>query len=321
MYDMITIGDIKLDAFLSLDDAKKHIRLKGSKLEIDNGEKISVRLDDQQTAGSAPNVATALARMEFNTAVLAEMGQDQTYLMAQRDLTNEGVDTRYITPHKNTQSAYSAVLNIEGEKTILASYTSLSYKLPKKLSTKWLFMSEMGTGYEKLYKQIIKHLKKSKTKLGFNPGNQQIAEKKQVLYDLIANTTVLFVNVEEGQRIVGSKRIGIKGLAKKLFALGPSEVIITDGRRGSYGFDGKTLYQCPMFPGPRVEATGAGDSFAAAYLGARMHGEEMREGLKWGAVNSAEVVLHVGPTPGLLKHTQIQSRLRKNKDFAVSVIS
>lgn len=320
MYDMVSIGDIKLDAFLSLDQAKKHIQLKNEKLVISNGEKISVRLDDQQTAGSAPNVATALARMGLKTAVVAQMGQDQTYLMAQRDLGREGVDTSHITPHPGKQSAYSAVLNFEGEKTILASYTSMAAKLPKGLKTKWLFMSEMGTGYAKLYKQVIRHLKKTDTKLGFNPGNQQIAELKPVLFELIAQTSVLFVNVEEGQRIAKSKRLKIKGLAKKLHAMGPEEVIITDGRRGSYGYDGEILYQLPMFPGPRIEATGAGDSFAAAYLGARMHGEPMAEGLKWGAVNSAEVVLHVGPTPGLLKDTQIKSRLRKNKSFEAQTI-
>ncbi len=315
MYDLITIGDVKLDAFLLLDGAKSQIKLSGKKLHIDNGEKISVKLQGQQTAGTAPNVATALARMGLKTAVISHMGQDQTYLMAERDLARERVDTCYITPHEGVQSAYSAVLNLKGEKTILASYIDMPYTLPKRLSTKWLFLSEMGTGYEKLYRQVISHTKKHKTQLAFNPGNQQIAELKPVLYDLIAATQILFVNVEEGQRLVGNTRIGIKSLATKLLNLGPKEIVITDGRRGSYGYDGIALWRLSMFPGPRVEATGAGDSFAAACLGARLHGHDLPTALSWGAVNSAQVVQHVGPTTGLLRHTQIISRLKKRPSF------
>jgi sugar/nucleoside kinase (ribokinase family) len=181
-------------------------------------------------------------------------------------------------------------------------------------------MSEMGSGYEALYKQLISHIKKTGTKLGFNPGNKQIAERKQGLYDLIKHTEVLIVNVEEGQRIARTKTKDIKTLAKKLYKLGPKELIITDGRNGSYAFDGTRLYQSDIYPGPRVEATGAGDSFAAAYIGARMYGKSIEEGLRWGSVNSAEVVLHIGPTPGLLRKGQIEHRLRKVKNFKPKII-
>jgi sugar/nucleoside kinase (ribokinase family) len=315
MYDLVSIGDVKLDVFISLDQCLHKCNLKEKKVSFDFSEKISVQVLDQQTAGSAPNVATALSRMNFKTAVISNMGQDQTYLQAQRDLSSEGVDIRFITPHKGINSAYSAVLTLQGEKTILASYILKQYKLPKRLATKWMFVSEMGNGYDKLFRQVIKFMKKGNTKLALNPGNQQIADLKPELYDLIAVTDMLFVNVGEGREILKSKKIGVPQMAKRLFKMGPDEVIITDGRDGAYGYDGKTLWKLPIFPAKRVEATGAGDSFAAAYIGARLNGKGMEEGLMWGAVNSAEVVQHVGPVPGLLKHTQILSRLKKNKSF------
>lgn len=321
MYDLVTIGDIKLDVFISLDRCKEKCDMKESKITFLFGEKISIDVQDQQVAGSAPNVAVALTRLGKNSAIISNMGTDQTHAQAIEFLKKEGVETNYIKTHKGIQSAYSAVLNLQGEKTILVSYIEKKYSLPKGLKTNWIYMSEMGSGYEQLYKQLITHIKKTGTQLGFNPGNKQIAERKQALYDLIKHTQVLIVNVEEGQRIARTKTTDIKTLAKKLYKLGPKELIITDGRNGSYAFDGATLYQSDIYPGPRVEATGAGDSFAAAYIGARMYGKSMEEGLRWGSVNSAEVVLHIGPTPGLLRKGQIEHRLRKAKNFKPHIIA
>jgi ribokinase len=321
MYDLVSIGDIKLDVFISLNGCKNKCGVNKDKIFFDLGEKISTEVLDQQVAGSAPNVAIALARMDKRTAVISNMGDDLTHQLAIESLHGEGVATRYIKSHARTNSAYSAVLSIKGEKTILASYIKKTYSLPKGLKTKWLYMSEMGNGYEKVYEQLIKQIKKERTLLGFNPGNEQIMERKPVLYKLIKKTAILFVNVEEGQRIVGSSRIKIKSLAQKLFKLGPKETVITDGQRGAYAFDGTNLYFSPMFPGPRVEATGAGDSFAAAYIGARMHGLGMQGGLQWGSVNAASVVNVVGPTPGLLRHTQIKARLRKNPNYCSECIA
>ncbi len=321
MYDLVSIGDVKLDVFISLDQCKEKCSLAKKNVCLDFGDKISIDIQDQQIAGTAPNVATALSRMGKKTAVISHMGNDPTYARALVDLKREKVSTEFITPHKGMKSAFAAVLTLQGEKTILVSYIQRPYHLPKKLDTKWLYMSEMGNGYETIYHEVLKRIKKEKTLLGFNPGNEQIDELKPELYDLIRETKTLFVNVEEGQRIVQNKRLKISALIQALFKLGPTEVVVTDGRNGSYGFDGTNLFFCPIFPGPRIESTGAGDAFASGFIGARMHGHAMYDGLRWGSVNAASVVQVVGPVPGLLTHRQILTRLRENKSFVPNKLS
>lgn len=321
MFDLVTIGDIKLDAFLSLDRCKDKCDLRKMKIEFAFGEKISVDLLLQQIAGSAPNVATALARMHKRTAVISHMGDDQTYTVAIETLRKEKVETDFITSHKKTASAYSAVLSLQGEKTILASYLHKPLKLPRPFpQTKWVYLCEMGNAYEQTYRDLLKFLKADHVLLGYNPGNEQIRDRKNELFEMIARTNVLFVNVEEGETIVNNKRLGIKRLADQLFRLGPSEVVVTDGRKGSYGYNGTCLFFCPIFPGERIESTGAGDSFAAAYIGAKMNGASMEEALKWGSVNSASVVHEVGPTKGLLTQKQIQAKLKIVSDFNVKTL-
>ncbi|MEK7615070.1 MAG: PfkB family carbohydrate kinase, partial [Patescibacteria group bacterium] len=227
MFDLISIGDVKLDAFLSLDRCQDKCDLAGKKMEFQFGEKISVDLLDQQIAGSAPNVATALARLGKKSAVVSQMGKDLTYRLAMEELPKEKVETKFIKAHPGVRSAYSAVLNLQGEKTILASYVHKPFKLPVPFpQTRWLYLSEMGNSYEQLFLQLAKLLKKRHISFGFNPGNEQIQDAKPVLFELIAFCKVLFVNVEEGQALVKNRRLGIRALAERLFALGPSEVVI-----------------------------------------------------------------------------------------------
>ncbi len=322
MLDLITIGDVKLDTFLDLNRCKQKCDLAKKKIEFAFGEKITVDTLGQQIAGSAPNVATALARMGKKTAVISQMGNDFTYRLAMEHLPKEHVETKYIRSQKGLASASSVVLSLQGEKTILASYIHKPYKLPSPFpETKWLYLSEMGNSYEKLYEDVLKLLKKKHILLGFNPGNEQIRDQKPVLFQLIANCKTLFVNLEEGKALIHKPRLGLRALAAALFNLGPIEVVITDGRNGSYGFDGSQFLFCPIFPGERIESTGAGDSFAAAYLGAKMFGVSMSEAMRWGSVNSASVVHEIGPTKGLLSEKQIRARLKVHPQFQPTEIT
>jgi len=324
MLDIITIGDIKLDTFVVINDASVQCQLNTPECQlcIEYGAKIAVDIVDSQIAGSAPNVAIGLARMKKKTAVISITGEDGTREMALKQLKKESVSTEYIKKVRGEQSAYSVVLNFHGEKTILASQISHPYHLPTKLKkTKWVYVSEMGAGYETLFRELCTYKKKNpEVKIGFNPGHIQIKEHKKVLYSLIKCMEILFVNRQEAQDLTGSKSFEILHLATALFKLGPKIVVITDGKNGAYSFDGENLLFIPIFPGKRIEATGAGDSFAAGYLGAIIAGKENTMGLVWGSINSASVVGQIGPQAGLLSAGQIKSRLQKKKSYQAKIM-
>ena len=78
-YDLITIGDIKLDTFVVLDEANIscELRMPECKLCLDYGAKIDVDVVDSQIAGSAPNVAVGLARMKKRRRSFRSWGKTQ----------------------------------------------------------------------------------------------------------------------------------------------------------------------------------------------------------------------------------------------------
>ncbi|MEK7665279.1 MAG: carbohydrate kinase family protein [Patescibacteria group bacterium] len=319
MFDLITVGDIKLDTFVVLPEASIQCSLKMPECQIciDYGKKIPVEMVDAEIAGSAPNVARGLSRMGFKTGIVSVMGQDGTRKLAYEALKNDRVTTRFIAVHKEAKSSYSVVLNYHGERTIFAAHGDCPYTLPANLPTKWLYLSELGKGYERLFTQVARAIDRKHISLTFNPGAIQIRDRKRSLFELIKRSRLLFVNLGEAQALTKEQTTEPHRLTTALFKLGAKHVVITDGKNGAYSFDGKDTRHCPIFSGKLVEATGAGDAFATGFVGAILHKQSAVEALRWGSVNAASVIGFVGPTKGLLSHTQIRSRLKKNSKFKV----
>ena len=315
MLDLITIGDIKLDTFVTLPESKKaKLKKRENWLCLSYGAKIPVTDFEEQIAGSAPNVAVGLSRMGYKTAVYSVMGEDDTKDVALAKLKSENVSTEYIEAVKGLPSSYSAVLNYRNERTILASHQPHEYHLPKIKKPKWIYIGELGVRYKEMYKQVIKYIKADGVKLAINPGAIQLTEKDQILFDLIKETDLLIVNRSEAKVLANNtKKDNIEYLIHRLWKLGPNIVVVTDGVNGTYVFDGDKVSHCKIFPGKAKELTGAGDSFGAGFLGGLLAGKDVKEAVRWGNANAASVVQYVGPQPGLLTKAQINNRLKKYK--------
>jgi len=322
MYDLLTIGDIKLDTFIVIPNASVQCSLesKGCKLCIEYGKKIPVDSVRQQIAGSAPNVAIALAKMKQKTAVISVMGKDSTFVQAKAFLQANRVETRYIKINGHP-SSFAAVLNFKGESTQLVSHGDATFRLTARHpQSRWIHVAELGGGYEQLYKDLVKRAKQNGVHISLNPGEIQLKERKQELLGLLPYTHVLFLNRREARLLLKTKKNDIKFLASKLHELGPQYVVITDGKKGAYGFDGNKHVKVPMFPGKRKEATGTGDAFSSGFLGALMQKKSYEEALSWGAVNAASVVQYVGPTEGLLTRTQIKKQLKSKPRYKITAV-
>lgn len=318
MFDLFAIGDVKLDTFVLLNQASVQCQLKmpACLLCLEYGAKVDVEVVDAQIAGSAPNVATGLARAGYKTGVVSNMGVDSIREMALKHLAAEGVSAKFIHVVPGEASSSSVVLNYKGDRTILTSHIRKAYRFPKSLpKSKWLYVGEVGEGYEMLYRSVESHARKHEIRLALNPGSIQIKERRPVLMNLIAQTELLFVNKEEAQTLSGVKSIEAHHLAPALFKLGCKHVIITDGKNGSYHFDGNTIRFCPIYPGKLVETTGAGDAYASGFLAAFLAKKDAETAMKWGSINAASVVGKVGPSAGLLSSPQIHIHLRRTPHF------
>lgn len=324
MLDVLTIGDIKLDTFIMIPDASVMcgLRERNCKLCLEYGAKIPVEHSSSAVAGSAPNVAVGTARMGQRTAVVSVMGRDVTYDLAIKFLKKNQVETRFITAEEGRNSSFAAVLSFRGESTQLAVHGSADYRLPSPPpKTAWLHISELGSGYERIYREVVGLVRHSGVRVSFNPGSVQLKERKKELFLLIAASEVLFINRTEAIALLDlSPTTAMTTLLTKVYALGADDVVITDGADGAYAYDGKAAYFVPVFPCKSVETTGAGDAFASGYLGALLHKKSSNEALRWGSVNAASVIGTIGPTDGLLTDKAIVGRLAKRASYKTKML-
>ena len=108
----------------------------------------------------------------------------------------------------------------------------------------------------------------------------------------------------------------IKDLLKKTRdELGLKIVVITDGREGSYSFDGNDYWKLPEYPGDRIEATGAGDAYATALCAALFYEKPLPEAMVWGSINGALVVGKVGPQAGLATLEVMDQKIKALLNF------
>jgi sugar/nucleoside kinase (ribokinase family) len=319
-FDMISMGDATIDTFLFIHDIEIKTVKGQKKALISWGDKLPVDELYRTVAGNAANNAVGSARLGLKTAFYSVLAHDVGGREIIYKMKKEGVATDYLVLDDKHGTNASTVVSFEGERTIFVYHEHRTYKLPKLAPSKWLYLTSMGDGFEKVYKDLAKYIDANKVKVGFNPGTFQLRKGVAANREILKRTELLILNKEEAQGWVGDFK-DPEELCRKLYELGPRAIALTDGRKGAYSFSSEGYYYIPEFPGPRIEATGAGDSFATAYIAALSYGKSHQEALAWGPVNAGSVVLKIGPQEGLLSKFSIEQKLKKNKSFKAVIIA
>jgi len=304
-----------MDVFVFIHEADLHANLHPHRTELcfNYAEKLTADKVEFSVGGNAANTAVSFARLGFESQLYSMVGDDNLGEQIRSVLETEKVVCRYIQTYKG-QTSYTTALIFQGERTLLIYHVPHNYQLPSFQPVDWLYLTSMGKAYRTAYDKVLTFVKKHKIKVSFNPGTFQLRSGVTSLKPFLTVTEVLFVNREEAQMLAElPASTSVRHLAEAVYDLGPSIVVITDGPKGSYCFDGEQLLFCDIFPIEVAERTGAGDSYASGFTAALLNGEPLDEAIRWGMANSAGVVSKVGPEAGLLTKSQMQEMLN---DFA-----
>jgi sugar/nucleoside kinase (ribokinase family) len=108
--------------------------------------------------------------------------------------------------------------------------------------------------------------------------------------DVLRRVSILKLNDEEAETLAGSAD------PSRLTSLGVPEVILTLGPRGSWVVAGRVVehVEAPPVEAP-LDPTGAGDTFAMAYLLRRIEGAEPREAALAASAAAAELIARRDP--------------------------
>lgn len=327
MFDLISIGDARIDNLVHLPKAHLNCVLNKQRCEIclNYGDKIPIDDIKALPAGNNNNNAVGAARLNLKTALYGNVGGDSNGQMLLEHLKKEGVDIRYMVVNKDVSTEQSIVLNYQGERTILVYHYPWDYSLPELDATKWIYFSSVSYSFSKtqLVSQLEQYTKRIGANLIYSPGTHQLNFGIKKFPRLLSLTKLIILNKEEAKKVLGidlEEKTEPKKLLTKLSDLGPEMVVITDASDGSYGFDGEKYYKLAIFPAKLVEMTGAGDAYATGVLAGLSYGKDLTEAMRWGAANGAAVVEQIGPQAGLLSYSQMQNKLKENSKIVAKIL-
>lgn len=320
-FDIVTVGDATIDAFLTLKDegGKVYLDTKSNYLCVKFGEKIDVVSCDFSLGGNATNVAVGVSRLGLKTALAVEIGDDEFSAKIINTLTKEKIDQRLIKRTLGGASSLSIALNLKGDRTLFVEHVARKHDFNlDDINCSFIYLTSLGNDWVNPYKKILSIIQNKNIKLVFNPGTLQLSEGRDMILQILKYTQILFVNKQEAEKIVFDKEQQnpdlslsyITSLFDNLKGLGVKIVIITDGENGSYvsGLNGEVEHSNIVHT-QVVERTGAGDGYTAGFMAAYILGLDFKTAMRWGSVNSASVVGKIGAQPGLLTREEINVKI------------
>ena len=319
--DLLTIGDPTIDTFVKIHDAHLALRLHPDRTElcINYADKIPVDELHRTPAGNSVNAVLAAARLGVRTATYGVTGDDSDGHWIRQELEAAGVDTSLMAFDPGQPTNASTALVFHGERTLFVLHQARHYRLPKLPQTAWIYATSLGPrspSMARLHASLLRNLQAGGTaKLAFSPGSHQLRMGARALGPLLRASDLLLLNREEAEDLTARRSGDPKELLRGLFALGPRTVVMTDGIRGSYAFDGAHFLRAGILKMPVVDRTGAGDSYGATVVAALLLGHDLATAMAWGTAQAAFVVSALGTSRGLVGRRRLEGVVRRHPDL------
>jgi sulfofructose kinase len=235
-----------------------------------------------QGGGPVPNALVGLARLGASTAVIAAFGDDAIGVMGRDELEREGVEMRYAV-FKRQPSALAAgfIESGTGQRTI-ALHRDI-HVLPRDLRLSAYPLPRIihldGRELAACIK-LARWGKRVGAVISFDIGS--IRNDVDTIFPLVDHLVVA-----DAYAFPFTGRKTARRAIEELARFCPGTIVVTEGVKGSTGFDGRQFVYQPAYRVKNVDTTGAGDSFHAGYLYGVLNGWEPAKRLEFGAAAAA----------------------------------
>lgn len=259
--------------------------------------------------GSAANVAVWASRAGTAVTFVGKIGRDQMGMLAREELNRERVEHRLIETDAHVTGSVAVFVDHTGERSMVSGHGADFYLLPSELPrqsiagashlhlTAWSFFTDPPRSAAREAARIAKS---SGATISFDPGSFQMIGDMGVENFLDVSTDlgvdVFFPNKEEAAVLTGSSDPEVA--AERLSHLfGGALIVMKLDADGALVCGNGSIHRVPPTSNRLVDATGAGDSFAGAFLSRWLKGADPVEAAGF-AVGVAEwVIEHPGARP------------------------
>jgi len=248
--------------------------------------------------GPAATALVTLARLGVPTSFLGSISDDPFGVQIADSLEEERVNISFlkITPGHNSQFAFIAVTMGEGKRTIFWNRSSAPELTPKEVSLD-RFPGARILHLDGLMLDAGKEAAEQAKKRGMTVVMDAGTLREGTL-DLLSRVDILIASKPFADALVGTEAPLQKAL-EGLRELGPRQVVITLGAKGSIGLDRSGIVRQDVFPVVSMDTTGAGDVYHGAYIYGLFQGWNMAKCMAFASAAAALKCMNGGGWSGI----------------------
>jgi sugar/nucleoside kinase (ribokinase family) len=312
-FDVLCIGNAIVDVLARVDESfiSKHALTKGMMRLIDEDTAESLYADMgpaiEISGGSAGNTAAGIASFGSRAAYFGKVKNDQLGEVFAHDLRAQGVHFDSLPAASGPATARSFILvTPDGERTMntylgaCVNLTTADIHADAVASAQITYLEgylwdrpEAKEAFQ-LAAQIARQAGR-KTAITLSDSFCVDRHRDSFLALIRGHIDIVFANESEICSLYQTS--DFESAREKARADCPI-AILTRSERGSVILQGDKTWTVPVYPVPRVvDATGAGDLFAAGFLHGLTSGKPLDVCARLGALAAAEVISHLGARP------------------------
>lgn len=251
-----------------------------------------------QCGGPASTALVTLSRLGIQTSFLGSISDDPRGIEIVKGLKEEKVDSAFlkITHGYTSQFAFIAITEKGGNRTIFWHRGSVPH-----LRAGDVDLSPFSKAEILHVDGLMIEAAQEAARQARNRGLTVVMDAgtmREGSLELASLVDVLIASERFAEPFIGKVEAPEKAL-ETLRQLGPKEVILTLGSKGSIGLSGEEIISQKAFPINAVDTTGAGDVYHGAYIYGLLQGWDMPECMRFASATSAIKCGEIGARKGI----------------------
>jgi ribokinase len=307
---VLVSGSATIDMFADVESGS--VKLEAGGFETDLicftcGSKIQIGDLRVSVGGGGVNTAVDFARLKAKPMFLGKIGEGNNGARILKALKEEGVEV-VSTKTSTMETGFSIIIkSADGDRTILTfkganndlKWSDFNKKKIKQ--AEWFYFASMVDESYKTLEKLTDYGKENNIKTLFNPSSYVVKKGLNYIRKLMHAADIFVVNMEEAQITLGLQpnyaqlpEHEVDEILRKLYSINEGIVVITNGSKRAYVYDGETKYSAMPYPAKVMDVAGAGDAFSSGFLTGYMHDEDVEHAMNTGLACAYSAVTSTG---------------------------
>jgi len=301
-FDVLVVGDANPDLVLRGDVVPRF----GQAEQLLSGA-------DLVLGGSAAITATGCARLGLRTALLARVGDDVFGTVTREWLAERGVRQLAPASAADAPTGLSVILSGPDDRAILTLPGAIRTLTPDDVTDELLAATRhlhvasvflqpgLAAGLAGVFARARALGVTTSVDTNWDPS-----ERWAGIRELLAGVDVFLPNTAELLAVTGLDDVAA---AAATLVAGGTTVVLKDGARGGRAWSAEGECAAPSLAVDVVDTTGAGDSFNAGFLAARLGGADLPDAVAWAAAAGSLSTRAAGGTAAQATLPEIRAAL------------